>query len=63
MDTLRLPDIRMPSVGLSELLADVLLIAGFVQMVLGICEMGGLFNPRRGIRRDVGGRGASRSPR
>ena len=44
MDTIRRPDIRMPSIGLRELLADVLLIAGFVQMVLGIYEIGGLFN-------------------
>jgi hypothetical protein len=34
----------MPSIGLRELLADALLIAGFVQMVLGIYEIGGLFN-------------------
>jgi hypothetical protein len=44
MDTLRRPDIRMPSIGRRELLADGLLIAGLVQMVLGIYEIGGLFN-------------------
>jgi hypothetical protein len=44
MDTLRRPDIRMPSFGFRELLADALLIAGLVQMVLGIYEIGGLLN-------------------
>lgn len=44
MDTLRRPDIRMPSIGLRELLADALLVLGLVQMVLGIYEIGGLFN-------------------
>jgi hypothetical protein len=44
VDTLRRPDIRKPSFGLWELLADALLIAGLVQMVLGIYEIGGLFN-------------------
>ena len=44
MDTLRRPDVRKPSIGIVELLADVLLIAGFVLMVLGIYEIGGLFN-------------------
>jgi hypothetical protein len=44
MDTLRRPDIRKPSIGVGELLADALLIAGFVLMVLGIYEIGGLFN-------------------
>jgi hypothetical protein len=44
VDTLRRPDIRKPSIRLRELLADALLIAGFVQMVLGIYEIGGLFN-------------------
>ena len=34
----------MPSIGLRELLADALLVIGFVQMVLGIYEVGGLFN-------------------
>jgi hypothetical protein len=44
VDTLRRPDIRKPSFGLWELLTDALLIAGLVQMVLGIYEIGGLFN-------------------
>jgi hypothetical protein len=44
MDTLRRPDIRMPSMGIRELVADALLVAGFVLMVLGIYEIGGLFN-------------------
>jgi hypothetical protein len=44
MDTLRRPDVRMPSIGFRELLADALLITGFVLMVLGIYEIGGLFN-------------------
>jgi hypothetical protein len=34
----------MPSIGLRELLADALLAVGFVLMVLGIYEIGGLFN-------------------
>jgi len=34
----------MPSIGLGELLADALLTVGFVLMVLGIYEIGGLFN-------------------
>ena len=44
MDTLRRPDIHKPSIGFREILADALLIAGFVLMVLGIYEIGGLFN-------------------
>lgn len=44
MDTLRRPDIHRPSVGFREIAADALLIAGFVLMVLGIYEIGGLFN-------------------
>lgn len=44
MDTLRRPDVRKPSIGLWELLADALLVVGFVLMVLGIYEIGGLFN-------------------
>ncbi len=44
MDTLRRPDIRMPSIGFQEILADALLVTGFVLMVLGIYEIGGLFN-------------------
>jgi|SoimicmetaTmtLPB_FD_contig_41_13249925_length_551_multi_1_in_0_out_0_1 uncharacterized membrane protein YiaA len=44
MDTLRRPDIHKPSIGFQEILADALLIAGFVLMVLGIYEIGGLFN-------------------
>ena len=44
MDTLRRPDIRRPSIGLREILADVLLVTGFVLMVLGIYEIGGLFD-------------------
>ena len=44
MDTLRRPDIRRPSIGFQEILADALLIAGCVLMVLGIYEIGGLFN-------------------
>jgi hypothetical protein len=34
----------MPLIGIRELIADALLIVGFVQMVLGIYEIGGLFN-------------------
>jgi uncharacterized membrane protein YiaA len=44
MDTLRRPDIRKPPIGYWEILADALLIVGFVLMVLGIYEVGGLFN-------------------
>ena len=44
MDTLRRPDIRRPSIGFQEILADALLVTGFVLMVLGIYEIGGLFN-------------------
>ena len=44
MDTLKRPDIRRPSIGLREILADVLLVTGFVLMVLGIYEIGGLFD-------------------
>jgi hypothetical protein len=35
---------RVPSIQSRELLADALLIVGIVQMVLGIYEIGGLFN-------------------
>jgi hypothetical protein len=35
---------RVPSILPRELLADALLIVGIVQMVLGIYEIGGLFN-------------------
>ena len=44
MDTLRRPDIRRPSIRFQEILADALLVTGFVLMVLGIYEIGGLFN-------------------
>jgi hypothetical protein len=44
MDTLRHPKIRMPSIRARELVADVLLLVGFVLMVLGIYEIGGLLN-------------------
>ncbi len=44
MDTLRRPDTRMPAIRLSELVADALLLLGFVLMVLGIYEIGGLFD-------------------
>jgi hypothetical protein len=44
MDTLRRPEIRKPVIGFREILADALLVAGFVLMVLGIYEIGGLFN-------------------
>ena len=44
MDTLRHPRIRMPSLRLREIVADALLSVGFVLMVLGIYEVGGLFN-------------------
>lgn len=44
MDTLRRPSIRMPSIRLRELVADAILTVGFVLMVLGIYEIGGLFN-------------------
>jgi hypothetical protein len=49
MDTLSRPDTRAPFVGLRELLAYALLTAGFVQMVLGIYEIGGLFNVGVGL--------------
>jgi hypothetical protein len=35
---------RVPAILSRELLADALLIVGIVQMVLGIYEIGGLFN-------------------
>jgi uncharacterized membrane protein YiaA len=44
MDTLRRPDVRRPSIGFQEILADALLVTGFVLIVLGIYEIGGLFN-------------------
>jgi hypothetical protein len=44
VDTLRRPDIHRPQIGFAELVADALLIVGFVQMVLGIYEIGGLLN-------------------
>jgi uncharacterized membrane protein YiaA len=44
MDTLRRPDVHRPSIGFREILADALLVVGFVLMVLGIYEIGGLFN-------------------
>ena len=44
MDTLRRPDIHKPSIGFREIIADALLIVGFVLMVLGIYEIGGLSN-------------------
>ncbi len=44
MDTLRRPEIRKPVIGFREILADGLLVVGFVLMVLGIYEIGGLFN-------------------
>ena len=44
MDTLRRPEIRKPVIGFREILADALLVVGFVLMVLGIYEIGGLFN-------------------
>lgn len=44
MDTLRRHDIRTPSIGIRELVADALMLVGFVLMVLGIYEIGGLFN-------------------
>ena len=44
MDTLRRPEIRKPVIGLREILADALLVVGFVLMVLGIYEIGGLLN-------------------
>ena len=34
----------MPAIRLSELVADALLLLGFVLMVLGIYEIGGLFD-------------------
>jgi hypothetical protein len=34
----------MPSIRLRELVADALLVVGFVLMVLGIYEIGGSFN-------------------
>jgi hypothetical protein len=34
----------MPSIRLRELIADALLILGFIQIVLGIYEIGGLVN-------------------
>lgn len=44
MDTLRRPEIRKPVIGFREILADALLVVGFILMVLGIYEIGGLFN-------------------
>ena len=44
MDTLRRPEIRKPVIGFREILADALLVVGFVLMVLGIYEIGGLLN-------------------
>ena len=44
MDTLRRPEIRKSVIGFREILADALLVVGFVLMVLGIYEIGGLFN-------------------
>ena len=44
MDTLRRPDIRMPSISIGELIADALIVLGLILMVLGIYEIGGLFN-------------------
>ena len=44
MDTLRHAKIRMPSIRLRELVADALVVVGFLLMVLGIYEIGGLFN-------------------
>ena len=44
MDTIRRPEIRKPVIGFREILADALLVVGFVLMVLGIYEIGGLFN-------------------
>ena len=44
MDMLRRPEIRKPVIGFREILADALLVVGFVLMVLGIYEIGGLFN-------------------
>ena len=44
MDTLRRPDIRMPSISIGELVADALIVLGLILMVLGIYEIGGLFN-------------------
>ena len=44
MDTLRRPEIRRPSIRLRELIADALLAVGFVLMVLGIYEIGGLIS-------------------
>ena len=44
MDTLRQQRIRLSSIRLRELVAYALVGAGFVQAVLGIYEVGGLFN-------------------
>ena len=44
MDTLRHAKIRMPSIRLRELVADALVVVGFLLSVLGIYEIGGLFN-------------------
>jgi uncharacterized membrane protein YiaA len=44
VDTIRRPEIRKPVIGFREILADALLVVGFVLMVLGIYEIGGLFN-------------------
>lgn len=43
MDTLHRPEIRKPTIHLREIVADALLVVGFVLMVLGIYEIGGLF--------------------
>ena len=49
MDTLRRPEIRRPSIGFQEILADALLVIGFALMVLGIYEIGGLANLGLGL--------------
>jgi hypothetical protein len=44
METLRRPELRPSPIERLELLAYALLTTGFVLMVLGIFEVGGLFN-------------------
>jgi hypothetical protein len=44
VDTLHRPDTHRPSIRPRALIADALLVVGFVLMVLGIYEIGGLLN-------------------
>ena len=44
METLRRPELRPEHLAPWRIAADALLVAGFVLMVLGIIEIGGVFN-------------------